>query len=57
MTKEIIELYTKALEIARENEQIIGEKCDYYITLWQLENLMEKIMEKEEKISRNIRSH
>jgi len=37
---EIVELYAKAIALAREHKQIIGDKSDYYITLEQLENLM-----------------
>ena len=34
------EIYTKAIELARKNKQVIGEKNDYYITLEQLERLL-----------------
>ena len=36
----IIEIYTKAIELAREKNQTIGEKNDYYITLEQLEKIV-----------------
>ena len=36
----LLELYTKAIELARNNSQTVGEKNDFYITLQQLEALI-----------------
>lgn len=37
-----LNLYADATEIARKNNQTVGEKGDYYITLEQLMNLIAK---------------
>ena len=37
-----IYLYTKAIELARNTNQVVGEKNDYYITLEQLERLLKE---------------
>jgi hypothetical protein len=34
------EVYTKAIVLARNNNQVVGEKNDYYITLEQLQYLL-----------------
>lgn len=44
----LIEIYTKAIEFARANNQVVGEKNNYYITLEQLEAL---IMVAQDKVS------
>lgn len=37
----IEEIYIKAIELSRKNQQTIGEKNDYFITLAQLERLIQ----------------
>ena len=37
-----IDVYTNAINIARENNQTVGEKNDYYITIAQLEFLIKE---------------
>ena len=37
---EPIELYAYATNLAQKNNQVVGKKHDYYITLWQLETLL-----------------
>ena len=34
------EIYLKAVELAHDNKQTVGEKNNYYITLEQLEAIM-----------------
>lgn len=36
----MIELYSKALQLAQKNNQVVGEKSDYYVTVAQLERLL-----------------
>jgi len=38
------ELYLEATKLSRSNRQTIGEKNDYYITLEQLQNLIEWVI-------------
>lgn len=38
MSKE--EIYATLIRIARENQQTVGEKNDYYVTLQQLERVL-----------------
>lgn len=38
-----IELYTKAIQLARQLKQTVGEKNDYYITIAQLEALLQNL--------------
>lgn len=35
------EIYIKAIEISRQLKQTVGEKNDYYITLEQLEKIIQ----------------
>lgn len=39
-----IELSIKATEIARKLEQVVGDKNDYYVTLWQLDKIISSLM-------------
>lgn len=34
------EIYVSAEELAKKNNQVVGEKKDYYITLQQLEGML-----------------
>jgi len=34
------EIYIEAIQLARNNNQVVGEKNDFYITLEQLEFLL-----------------
>lgn len=36
----LMQIYSKAIQIARVNNQVVGKKNDYYITLQQLEELL-----------------
>lgn len=36
----IEEIYGQAIEFAHSNEQTVGEKRDYYVTLSQLEGIL-----------------
>jgi len=36
----LIQIYTEVIKISRVNNQIVGEKRDYYVTLQQLEEIM-----------------
>ena len=36
----LMKIYTEAINIARANEQVVGEKKDYYVTLEQLEAML-----------------
>jgi hypothetical protein len=36
------QIYADAIEMARDNEQTIGEKRNYYITLKQLQEIIER---------------
>jgi hypothetical protein len=38
-----IELYIDALKLSKDQNQTVGEKNDYYITLEQLQNLIVKL--------------
>lgn len=44
----LIEVYTMALEIARDGKQVVGENSDYFITLEQLNYILMKV--RDEKI-------
>lgn len=35
-------VYSAAISCARTNNQIVGEKNDFYITLWQLEEFLKR---------------
>ncbi len=35
----LVQIYTKAIQLARSNNQTVGENNNYYITLEQLEAL------------------
>ena len=37
---ELINLMARAIELARDNKQVIGENNDYFLTLFQLEALI-----------------
>lgn len=41
----LLDLYIKAIELARDNHQVVGEKADYYVTIEQLEALVHKTVE------------
>lgn len=41
-----ITIYTEATEVARENNQTVGEKNDFYITLEQLNEILKKDLNK-----------
>lgn len=34
------DVYTKAVQLARTTQQVVGEKSDYYVTLEQLEKIL-----------------
>ena len=36
-------IYEVATRMARDNNQVVGEKNDYYITLQQLQNIIEDL--------------
>ena len=36
----LMDIQVKATQIARENNQVVGEKNDYYITLAELEEIL-----------------
>ena len=38
----LVMIYSKAIELSRNNKQTVGEKNDYYITLEQLEALLKE---------------
>lgn len=38
-----LQIYTEATELAMKNRQIAGEKNDYYVTLAQLERIIQNI--------------
>jgi len=38
----IEEIYTLATDLSHKNEQVVGEKRDFYITLLQLENILKR---------------
>ena len=38
----LTQIYTKAILWARKNNQVVGEKNDYYITLEQLEEILKE---------------
>lgn len=40
MTEIEVEVYIKALSLAQTNNQVVGKKNDYYITLAQLEAIL-----------------
>lgn len=42
MNNTLIDLYSDAVVFAQENNQVVGENRDYYITLEQLEFLCKK---------------
>lgn len=46
--EDAIDKYTECLLFARKNNQTVGEKNDYYITLQQLENILSQPQNKEE---------
>lgn len=35
-------VYARAIRLASDNNQVVGEKCDYYVTIQQLEALIGK---------------
>jgi len=39
------EIYMRALEISRNNGQMVGQKKDYYITLEQLEGIVKSFQD------------
>lgn len=43
---EFVELYTAAVLLSRQNNQTVGEKNDYYVTLEQLERLIQSLLSK-----------
>ena len=44
--KEVLEkIYTNSIEIARQNNQIIGEKNDYYVIISQLDEKIKQILD------------
>lgn len=45
MKKELFDIYVAATRLARDNDQTCGPKNDYYITLWQLEELIQQTNE------------
>lgn len=36
------DVYTEAIRLAQSSNQVVGEKSDYYITLEQLETILQK---------------
>lgn len=40
MQNSMVQLYTDATNLAHENNQVVGEKNDYYVTLQQLEAII-----------------
>ena len=43
LKEKIIEIYIRAIELARQNNQVVGDKNDHYITIEQLEELLSTI--------------
>ena len=43
---DLIMIYTNAIELSHSNNQVIGEKLDYYITLEQLEGILKEFVPK-----------
>ncbi len=39
----VLKIYVNAVKLARDNNQTIGPKNDYFVTLEQLEALMQEI--------------
>ncbi len=39
---ENIDIYIEAVKLAQRNNQVVGEKSDYYVTLEQLERLLSR---------------
>ncbi len=35
-------IYSSSLSFAQSKHQVVGDKNDYYVTLWQLEELLKK---------------
>lgn len=44
MKKELFELYVAATRLAMKNGQTVGEKNNYYITLEQLQAIVESLV-------------
>jgi hypothetical protein len=42
-------LYSQVTLLAHKNQQVVGEKSDYYVTLQQLESLMLWAVEREQR--------
>ena len=42
MKKEVVEIYSNAIALAQKNNQVVGRKNDYYITIEQLEYLLKE---------------
>jgi hypothetical protein len=36
-------IYARAIRLSQSQNQVVGEKGDYYITLQQLESILEKV--------------
>ena len=43
MRVDVIEFYSEAVGLARKLNQVVGEKRNYYITLAQLEGLIQEV--------------
>jgi hypothetical protein len=50
--EELILLYARAMTIAQQKQQVVGEKNDYYITLKQLEDQIKRMKEVTTKVNK-----
>ena len=45
-------IYLEAIQWARKNNQTVGEKNDYYVTLEQLEAILKNVYERKELVNK-----